>query len=213
MKISILCSDRRHPIQPLLQDWCRRRGAEHQVELVAQASDLTGGDILFLVSCHEIIGAPIRARFSATLVVHASDLPDGRGWSPHIWSILQGATHLTVTIFQADDTLDAGPIWKKQRIDLEGHELCDEINDKLFAAELALMDFAVANAATIRPLPQAGGGGTTFPLRKPEDSRIDPNRPIADQFNLLRVADPDRYPAFFDHLGHRFEIVLRKAPK
>jgi methionyl-tRNA formyltransferase len=72
------------------------------------------------------------------------------------------------------------------------------------------MDFAIANLATIEPMPQPPGGGERHRLRTPEDSRLDPNRSIADQFNLLRVADPDRYPAFFDLAGCRYEIILRK---
>jgi methionyl-tRNA formyltransferase len=209
MKISILCSDERHPIQPRLREWCKCRGDEHQIELVGRSPELSGGDILFLVSCHEIIGASVRDRYAATLAIHASDLPDGRGWSPHIWSILAGARQLTVALFQVDDGVDTGPIWRKQRIDLEGHELFDEINDKLFSSELALMDFAIANLATIEPMPQPTGG-VRHRRRVPEDSRIDPNRSIAEQFNLLRVADPERYPAFFDLAGRCYEIIVRK---
>lgn len=209
MKISVLCSDKEHPIQSRLREWCERQRAANDVELVLKSSDLSGGDILFLISCHEIIGPRVRDRYSTALVIHASDLPEGKGWSPHVWSVLGGADHLTLTLFQADDGLDTGPIWKKVRVELEGHELCDEINDKLFAAELALMDFAVANAGTVKPQPQPAGG-SMFPRRKPEDSRIDPHRPLAEQFNLLRVADPERYPAFFDLAGHRYEIALRK---
>jgi len=209
MKISIVCSDERHPIQRSLREWRERRSPEHQIELVIGASELNGGDILFLVSCHEIIAADVRGRYAATLVLHASDLPDGRGWSPHVWSILAGARQVTVTLFQADGGVDTGPVWKKERVDLEGHELFDEINHKLYAAELKLMDFAIANFAIIKPVPQPPGG-SSHPRRTPEDSRLDPSRSIADQFNLLRVADPDRYPAFFDLAGCRYEVFLRK---
>ena len=96
---------------------------------------------------------------------------------------------------------------------LEGHELHDEINEKLFACELELMDFALDHFATVVPQPQDAAAATSYPRRKPDDSRIDPTRSIAEQFNLLRVADPERYPAFFEWQGHRYEITLRKASK
>ena len=42
------------------------------------------------------------------------------------------------------------------------------------------------------------------------DSRLDPSRSIAEQFDLLRVADPQRFPAFFDLRGHRYLVRLKK---
>ena len=49
------------------------------------------------------------------------------------------------------------------------------------------------------------------PQDRRQDSRLDPHRPIADQFDLLRVADPDRFPAFFDLRGHRYLVRIEKA--
>ena len=33
--------------------------------------------------------------------------------------------------------------------------------------------------------------------RTPADSEIDPGKSILEQFNLLRIVDSERYPAFF----------------
>lgn len=213
MKISLLCSDERHPIQGHLRRWMEARRGRHDIELVTKSTELSGGDILFLISCHEMIRAPVLEKYRKTLVIHASDLPQGRGWSPHIWGVLEGADALTVSLLEAQEPVDSGPIWKKLRVPLEGHELHDEINEKLFACELDLMDFALDNFAAVVPQPQDATAATGYPRRKPADSRIDPTRSIAEQFNLLRVADPDRYPAFFEWQGHRYEITVRKAPQ
>ena len=209
-KISILCSDEQHPIQRHLREWIERLPNGFQAELVSKTSDLAGGDLLFLISCHERIKKPVRDRYLKSLVVHASDLPEGRGWSPHIWSIVEGARFLVVTLFEAADDIDTGPIWKKQRFKLEGHELYDEINAKLFETTLDLMGYAIENFATVTPIEQPPVSGETFRRRTPDDSRIDPHRTIGEQFNLLRVADPDRYPAFFELNGYRYEIMIRK---
>jgi hypothetical protein len=40
------------------------------------------------------------------------------------------------------------------------------------------------------------------------DSRLDPDKSLRDQFNLLRVSDPVSYPAFFELNGRRFEISI-----
>ena len=210
MKISIVCSDPQHPINPWLQSWRERGLSQHQIEICRQPGELLGGDILFLISCHDKIGPAIRNAYRATLVVHAADLPQGRGWSPHIWQIVEGRKEIKVTLLAAEDLIDSGDIWTQQTLQLQGHELADEINQQLFATELALMDFAVAHLQDVRPRPQHGEPTSYYRKRTPEDSRIDPERSIAAQFDLMRVADPQRFPAFFDFRGYRYRIILQK---
>jgi methionyl-tRNA formyltransferase len=211
MKISILCSDRTHPVYPYLQQWCEQRRAAHEVELVERSDQLRGGDILFLVSCTELIEMRTCAKYRASLVIHASDLPRGRGWSPLIWQILEGRSDIVVSLLEAAARVDSGAIWRQEVLHFEGHELHDEIHDALFRCELRLMDFAVGGLGRVTGSPQAAVPATVYRRRTPEDSRIDPSRSIVEQFDLLRVADPARYPAFFDHLGHRYVIRLTKA--
>jgi methionyl-tRNA formyltransferase len=65
------------------------------------------------------------------------------------------------------------------------------------------------NASEI-PTPQEDREPSYWPRRKPEDSRIDPYKSIASQFDILRVSDTKRYPAFFDFRGETFELKLEK---
>ena len=210
MKISVLCSSKLHPVYPHLQTWANNVGAQHDVELVQQKAELTGGDILFLISCHEIISLHDRQKYGTCLVIHASDLPEGRGWSPHVWQILEGSNDMVVSLIEARDEVDTGPIWAQRHLLLEGHELHGEINSQLFAIELDLMNHALEIAGSAIPKPQDGRTPTYYRRRKPEDSRLDPHRSIAEQFNLLRVVDPNRFPAFFDHRGHRYLLRIEK---
>jgi methionyl-tRNA formyltransferase len=212
MRVSILCSSHEHPIYPRLQAWMEGWRGQHEIELVERCADLyrEGGDILFRISCHEIIPPEIRQRYRACLVVHASDLPKGRGWSPLVWQILEGKNVITVSLLEAADAVDSGAIWHKVQIHFEGHELCDEIHAALFDAELKLMAFALENMELVHPVPQQGEA-SYYLRRTPEDSRLDIRRSIADQFDLLRIADNAHYPAFFDFRGHRYQIILNKA--
>jgi len=182
----------------------------HLVSLVYDKTALEGGDILFLVSCSQIIGEQERKKFKSTLVLHASDLPKGRGWSPHVWDVLSGANEITVSLLEANDPVDTGAVWFKTRFALEGHELLSEINSKLFAAELYLMKRAVEEFSTISPIQQFGDPGAYRPKRTPANSRLNPEKTIAEQFDLLRVVDSDRYPAFFDYRGKRYLIRIEK---
>ncbi len=214
MKLAVLCSDSGHPVFPRLRSWRERMTARgHEVNLCASGSELTAGDILFLVSCSEILPKSIRRRFRHTLVLHASDLPRGRGWSPHIWQIIRGARQIHLCLLEAGDRIDTGDIWFKDAFRLEGHELLPEINEKLFALELELMTRAVDGADTIAPAAQVGEPGPYEIRRTPEDSRLDPSKTIAEQFDLLRVVDNDRYPAFFEYRGKRYVIKIAKYEK
>jgi methionyl-tRNA formyltransferase len=186
---------------------------DHRVQLCFRKGDLSAGDLLFLVSCAEIIRDTERRKFRASLVLHASDLPQGRGWSPHVWSILNGASRIVVSLAEAADPVDTGRIWLKTEFLLEGHELLPEINDRLFSSELELMTRAVRDFGSLQPTPQQGEPGPYMVKRTPEDSRLDVHRTIAEQFNVLRVVDNERFPAFFEYLGRRYVVKIQKAGK
>lgn len=212
MKISILCTDPNHPVIKSLKIWMHDMSAQgHFVTLVYDKAELQEGDILFLVSCSQMIGDAERKSYKATLVLHASDLPQGRGWSPHIWSILGGANQITVSLLEASEPVDNGLVWLKTSFILEGHELLPEINAKLFTAELSLMTQAVEQFEAIKPTQQMGDPGSYMPKRSAADSQLDPYKTIAEQFDLLRIVDSQRYPAFFNYRGKRYLIKIEKV--
>lgn len=211
MLIDILCTDPKHPVVPRLRAWIAARGDDISARLVHDRSELTRGDILFLVSCSQLIARDDRDRYDHVMVLHASDLPKGRGWSPLVWDILAGKEEMTVSLLTAEDGVDTGAIWAKQRFRVPKHALHNEINSQLFDAELELMDTGIKMVrSNERPTPQPEGGSSYHQRRTPEDSQLDPTRPLSELFDQIRVADPDRYPAFFDLHGKTFELTIRK---
>lgn len=211
LAVSVLCSDPDHPVNAWLQRWAQDNESRADIVIARDRADLTGGDFLFLISCHQIIGTDIRALYRHTLVIHASDLPKGRGWSPMIWEALSGASSITVSLLNAEDGVDCGDIWQKRRFALDGTELLDELNARLFAIELELMDWALAHCDNAAPQPQSGEP-SVWPKRRPSDGEIDPSEPLSASFDTIRLADPQRYPAFFTHRGARYAIRLEKLP-
>lgn len=210
LDITILCSSPEHPVNAMLQRWIASNGRDHSIRLCRKRTEIERGDILFLVSCSEIIAEDIRCRFSKVLVLHASDLPKGRGWSPHVWGILQGAESITLSLLEAQDAVDSGAIWHKLNIPIPKDYLFSEINEALFSAEEKMLNFAVENFDLIQPVEQLSNEASYCRRRTPEDSRIDPVRSIEDQFDLLRVCDSQRFPAFFDLHGARYKVILEK---
>lgn len=211
LNVTLLCSDINHPIYPFLQSWYEESKNIYNIKIVNSTADLNNkGGLLFLISCSEFIKKTVRDNFDYTLVLHASDLPHGRGWSPHIWDVISGKDRIVLSLLNAASGIDTGDIWKKTIIPLDGSELYDEINEKLFSAEIDLINWFCLNYMTATPEPQTGIPDY-YERRKPEDSELDPMKSIQEQFNLLRVCDPNRFPAFFIINGQRYNIRITKG--
>ena len=212
MKIDILCSSEDHPVNAWLFGWASSLSDVHHVSILRDKTQLGTGDILFLVSCTEMIPSDLRACYGYCIVLHASDLPKGRGWSPHVWAVLEGADRITVSAITAEDRIDSGDVWAKTDFEVSPSALHDEINTSLFEAELRLMDRVIEMIEKNEtPQPQSDDQATYYSRRTPLDSEIDPDRPISEQFDKIRISDPERYPAYFRIRGAVFEISLRKV--
>jgi methionyl-tRNA formyltransferase len=212
MKVSILCSSPDHPVNDHLDRWVSDNEGKHVIQIARRKEELLGGDILFLISCSEIVRETERQMYESALVIHASDLPAGRGWSPHIWSIINGVQDIVVTLLEAEDKVDSGAIWHKIPISISADLLSNEINNLLFDVELELMDFALDNFDQIQPYEQDSDIRASYNVKRiPEDSRIDLEKNIKSQFDLMRVCDPVRFPAFFELHGHKYFIRLEKS--
>ena len=87
----------------------------------------------------------------------------------------------------------------------------EEINKILFESEIYLINQALENSHNIEPYQQEIRDGLkTYKKRKPEDSKLDINKDIKSQFDLMRIADPNRYPAFFIIHGRKYKIKLEQ---
>ncbi len=213
-KITLLCTDPNHPIYSYLKQWKDENESQYEISLLNRVNEVTsGGDIIFLVSCSEIVKERTKSLFSHVLVLHASDLPVGRGWSPQIWDVLAGKQSITLSLLGAEEPVDSGDIWKKQVILLNGRELFDEINELLFKAELNLIEWACINYKYCCPTSQESTNSGYLRKRTPGDSELNIKGSLESQFNLLRVCDPNRFPAFFYKDGQKYTIRIEKDEK
>lgn len=211
MKIDLLCSSPNHPVMPWLMAWRDQRMKEDEVALFHDVDGLSGGDVLFLISCTEVLAPERRRLYRHVIVLHASDLPKGRGWSPQIWAVLEGARNITVSAISAAEKVDSGDIWAKRSFEVPPHALHDEINTAFFDTEIWLMNHVLSMIQNgEKPTPQPNIHPTYYRRRTPGDSELDPDKSITEQFDKLRVSDPGRYPAFFRMHGHTYAITLKK---
>ena len=193
------------PYAERLVDEVRSDGEAAQ--LVRHAAHLPESDVAFLLGCMQVVPDQSLRRSRFNLVVHASNLPKGRGFSPMTWQILEGQTSIPICLFNATCDIDAGSVIYRDTIELLGNETHDEWRSLQGQKTIELCRRFLSESAPPEGSGQSGEP-TFYPRRTPYNSRLDPNRTIAEQFNLLRVADSDRYPAYFFHHGRRYMLVL-----
>ena len=63
MEITILCSNKNHPVFPHLLRWKSQNLNSNDISIVNKTSDVKNGDILFLIACSEIIHDEIKNNF------------------------------------------------------------------------------------------------------------------------------------------------------
>lgn len=199
----------RETVGPFVEQ-LKRRG--HEVSVVYDNADVAEGDIAMFLSFWSIVPAGVLERNAHNLVVHASALPQGKGWSPLTWQILEGENRIPLTLFEAEPSVDSGDIYDSAVMEFSGHELLGELREKLMEKtfELCLRFIDAYPEVITRRKPQEGES-SFYKRRSPEDSRLDPDKSIAAQFNLFRTVDNECYPAHFDHLGHRFLLRIEKC--
>lgn len=185
---------------------------EHQPSVIYREEDLPVGDILFILSYWGLLKSSSLHKHTHNLVVHESDLPRGKGWSPLTWQVLGGKNEIPFTLFEAVSRVDAGEIHLQENLQLSGDELIDELRELQAAKTLELCHTFASHYPGIVSQRRAQSGEESFyPRRTPESSELDPTLPLKEQFNLLRTVDNDSYPAFFYHRGKKYHLKISRA--
>jgi methionyl-tRNA formyltransferase len=182
----------------------------HECHFITRHEDVMEGDILCLLSCEQIFHSLELNKHN--LVVHESALPHGKGWSPLTWQILEGKNSIPITLFEAAKNVDSGVIYLQDQIVLEGHELIGEIKDKQGNATIKLILDFLDKYPNISGRKQVGTS-TYYPRRKAADSKLDLDKSLRSQFDLLRVCDNERYPAYFEIHGRKYTLKTYTEPK
>jgi methionyl-tRNA formyltransferase len=166
--------------------------------------------LCFCLSFSQILPGAFRARFQHSLIVHESDLPQGKGWSPLTWQILDGQQRIPVTLIEAAERVDSGVIYAQRWLAFQGHELIDDLRAAQAEATHDLCRWFVdAYPDSARQGRPQQGEPVIFQRRQPADSDLSqaPIQSLNDFFGFIRMLDAEGYPrAFLDLHGHRMEL-------
>jgi len=186
--------------------------AGHMCEVKNATTLASGGDFCFCLSFSQIVSAEFRMQYRHTLLVHESALPRGRGWAPMTWQILEGASRIPVTLLEAEDEVDSGAIYLQEYIELTGSELNAEWRLLQADVTIRLCMKWIEQYPQVAMLGRAQKGEPSFyPRRKPIHSQLATDKTIAENFELLRVVDNERYPAYFRFRGHSYTLKISRV--
>ncbi|MCP3941157.1 MAG: UDP-2,4-diacetamido-2,4,6-trideoxy-beta-L-altropyranose hydrolase [Desulfobacteraceae bacterium] len=183
----------------------------HRVNWVHKVNSITASDITFYLGCGQLAPGNILALNKHNIIVHGSALPHGKGWSPISWQILEGQNTIPLTLFEAAPRVDSGPIYLQKKMQFRGHELIDEIHQKTAKHTINIcLDFLENHRDLILTAKKQRGKENFYPKRTPKDSRLDPDKTIREQFNLLRISDNQNYPVFFTLNQMTYKLTISK---
>jgi methionyl-tRNA formyltransferase len=145
---------------------------------------------------HEILAS------AECVCFHMTDVPYGRGGSPLQNLILRGHRSTKLTALRMTEAYDAGPVYLKTDLSLEGG--AEEIYMR--ACRLSAVMIRRIVGEHLQAVPQVGNP-VSFHRRKPDESQIASVDSLEQLHDFIRMLDAEGYPrAFLTYAGLRFEF-------
>jgi methionyl-tRNA formyltransferase len=133
---------------------------------------------------------------------HMTDVPYGRGGSPLQNLIIRGHQRTKLSALRMTPDFDAGPVYLKRDLGLEGSAEEIYLRANYLAAEM----IETIILEQLQPVNQTGEV-IIFKRRKPEESKIPEALSLSALFDFIRMLDAEGYPkAFIDVKGFRYEF-------
>lgn len=133
---------------------------------------------------------------------HMTDVPYGRGGSPLQNLILAGHTQTMLTALRMVKEMDAGPVYAKRHLSLDGP--AEEIYLRAGKLSIEIIKWMIQHNP--QPTPQEGEV-VAFKRRKPEQSSLPTVGGLKNAYDFIRMLDADGYPnAFVEHGDYRINF-------
>ncbi|GAA4092952.1 formyltransferase family protein [Mucilaginibacter panaciglaebae] len=211
MRITILTDNPKSWFVPYGNELLERlKASGHVAEYVYNAKDIQKSDVCFILSCTKLVNETTLALSDNNIVVHASDLPQGKGFSPLQWQILEGKNQIPLTLFEVVKDVDAGPYYLKDTVVFDGSELHGKLREKLAQKIIEMCLQFVEQRTSLLPV-QQNGIETFYKRRTEKNDELDANKTIAELFNQFRIADNENSPVYFYMNGHKYFLKIYPA--
>ncbi len=174
-----------------------------------EEKDIKNYDVVFVLGYTRILKKDFLKINSQVLIVHESNLPNGKGFSPIQWQILEGKNKIIFSLIEADEEVDSGDIIDQISLNLDGTELYEEIRFKQAKLTFRLIEKFIINYPNFTKRKQIGKS-TFYRKRNNLDSELDINSSIKELFPLLRIVNNKDWPGFFKIKGTKYILKIYK---
>lgn len=167
-------------------------------------------DVVFILGYTKILSKEFLYQNKLNLVVHESNLPHGKGFSPLQNQLINNKNEIVISLLEANEIVDSGDIILQTKIYFDGTELYKKIRRKQADATIDIIEkFLKSYPNFIRR--QQVGKSSYYPKRNPSDQELDINKSIIENFNLLRIGNNDLWPSFFKYKGKKYIIKISES--
>ncbi len=130
------------------------------------------------------------------IIFHMTDLPYGRGGSPLQNLIVRGHKETMISAIQCVKEIDAGPVYLKKPLSLEGSA------EEIFIRANHIIEEMIIEILDTNPQPEPQKGEVIkFSRRKPEDGNLSGAVSLDEVYNYIRMLDAEGYPPAFVQVG------------
>lgn len=194
-----------------LSSYCinyKKKNKNRAIKIYYNFKKIKNYDYVFVLGYTKILPKIFIERNKLVIVIHESNLPKGKGFSPLQWQILQNKNIIKVNLIKLEPKVDSGDIILTGNLKLNGSELYDEIREKQSEATFQLIE-KFLNKKIIQYKKQKDKE-TFFRKRNADDSKLDINQSLKKSFNLLRICNNEEWPAFFYYKNHKYILKIFK---
>jgi methionyl-tRNA formyltransferase len=152
----------------------------------------------------ELLAIPPRGGIN----LHGSLLPKYRGRSPVNWVLVNGERQTGVTLHYMTEEADAGDIIAQRPVEITFADTALTLSRKVAQAALVLFreTFPLMKAGLAQRIPQDPAQATCYGGRRPEDGKIEWERPALALYNLIRAVTAPYPGAFTWYQGKKLYV-------
>jgi methionyl-tRNA formyltransferase len=186
----------------------KKKNKNRAIKIYYNFKKIKNYDYVFVLGYTKILPKIFIERNKLVMVIHESNLPKGKGFSPLQWQILQNKNIIKVNLIKLEPKVDSGDIILTDYLKLNGSELYDEIREKQSEVTFQLIE-KFLNKKIIQYKKQKNKE-TFFRKRNANDSKLDINQSLKKSFNLFRICNNEEWPAFFYYKNHKYIFKIFK---
>jgi len=136
---------------------------------------------------------------------HMTDVPYGRGGSPLQNLIVRGYKDTVLTALKMGEVLDAGPVYIKKSLSLDGRA------EEIYKRTSLLTWDIIKEIVEKEPITvQQEGEPVIFKRRQPEESLLPEDLDLEQVYDYIRMLDAPGYPKAFLQFGN-FRLEFERA--